>query len=211
VSASLIFRSDFSGAGHRVALRSGDQSRVSGRGSTGKFAYVANRFSNNVSAYRIGAHGALTPVAGSPFIAGSFPTSVAVDPTAKFAYVANNANDDDVSAYRIDDNGALTPVPGSPFAAGRRPASVAVDPTGKFVYVANRGPRTFNGTVSAYRIAVNGALTPVPGAPFPALLAPSSVAITPLVPFASSFAKLKIAKESFDLEESFTLGANSTA
>jgi hypothetical protein len=29
------------------------------------------------------------------------------------------------------------------------------------------------------------------------------------VPFASSFAKLEIAKEGFDLNESFTLGANS--
>jgi hypothetical protein len=36
----------------------------------------------------------------------------------------------------------------------------------------------------------------------------SSVAITPL-PFASAFAKLEIAKDSFDLKESFTLGANS--
>jgi hypothetical protein len=38
---------------------------------------------------------------------------------------------------------------------------------------------------------------------------PSSVAITPLVPFASSFAKLEIEKHRFDLMESFTLGANS--
>jgi hypothetical protein len=38
---------------------------------------------------------------------------------------------------------------------------------------------------------------------------PASVAITPLVPFASSFAKLEIANDSFGLEEHFTLGANS--
>jgi hypothetical protein len=35
------------------------------------------------------------------------------------------------------------------------------------------------------------------------------VAITPLVPFASSFAKLEISKKGFDLNESFTLGKNS--
>ena len=35
------------------------------------------------------------------------------------------------------------------------------------------------------------------------------MAITPLVPFASSFAKLEIAKDSFDLKEFFTLGATS--
>ncbi len=82
---------------------------------------------------------------------------------------------------------------------------MAVDPTGKFAYLANN----VNNNVSAYSIGANGVLTPVPGSPFAAGLEPISVAITPLVPFASSFAKLKIAKESFDLEESFTLGANS--
>ena len=39
-----------------------------------QFAYVANGTSNNVSAYSIGANGALTPVPGSPFAAGSGPT-----------------------------------------------------------------------------------------------------------------------------------------
>jgi 6-phosphogluconolactonase len=82
-----------------------------------QFAYVPNVGSNNVSAYRIGANGALTPVAGSPFAAGSGPFAVAVDPTGKFAYVTN-FGDDNVSAYRIGANGALTPVAGSPFATG---------------------------------------------------------------------------------------------
>ena len=35
-----------------------------------ELVYVANAGSNNVSAYRIGPNGALTPVAGSPFPAG---------------------------------------------------------------------------------------------------------------------------------------------
>jgi 6-phosphogluconolactonase len=46
----------------------------------GRFAYVPNSFNNNVSAYRIGDNGALTPVAGSPFAAGTFPVSVAFGP-----------------------------------------------------------------------------------------------------------------------------------
>ncbi len=65
-------------------------------------------------------------------------------------------------------------------------------------------------SVSAFSIGANGALTPVAGSPFAAGIGPSSVAITPLVPFASSFAKLEIAKQGFDLNESFTLGANSS-
>ena len=184
---------------------------------TGKFAYVANADTNNVSAYSIGANGALTPVPGSPFAAGSFPSSVAVDPTGKFAYVANFGPDPldvpgTVSAYSIGSNGALTPVPGSPFAAGYFTKSVAVDPTGKFAYVASFGLASPGGffvpsTVSAYSIGSNGALTPVPGSPFAAGLGATSVAITPLVPFATSFAKLEIAKQGFVLGELFTLGA----
>jgi 6-phosphogluconolactonase len=114
-----------------------------------QFVYVANEESHNVSAYRIGANGALTPVAGSPFPAGSRPRSVVVDPTGKFAYVANKFGDN-VSAYSIAANGALTPVPGSPFAAGSFfPVSLAVDPTAKFAYVANNSNAS---NISAYSI-----------------------------------------------------------
>jgi hypothetical protein len=55
-----------------------------------QFAYVANFLSNNVSAYSIGSSGALTPIPGSPFAAGFNPSSVAVDPMGRFAYVANS-------------------------------------------------------------------------------------------------------------------------
>jgi hypothetical protein len=127
-----------------------------------------------------------------------------VDPTGKFAYVANEGGNN-VSAYNIAANGALVPVPGSPFAAGSFPLSVAVDPTGKFAYVANDN----DNNVSAYSIVANGALTQLSGSPFTAGNSPALVAITPLVPFASSFAKLKIAQDSFGLKDSFTLGANS--
>jgi hypothetical protein len=46
---------------------------------TGQFAYVANEGSNNVSAYTIDSTtGALSPMAGSPFAAGTGPSSVAI-------------------------------------------------------------------------------------------------------------------------------------
>jgi DNA-binding beta-propeller fold protein YncE len=94
---------------------------------TGKFAYVPNEIGNNVSAYSIGANGALTQAPGSPFLAGNGPFSVAVDPTAKFAYVPNLFGNN-VSAYSISANGALTPVPGSPFLTGIGPRSIAITP-----------------------------------------------------------------------------------
>ncbi len=99
---------------------------------------------------------------------------------AQFAYVANSNN---VSAYSIGSGGVLTPVPGSPFPVGPNPASVAVDPTGKFAYVVNdsNAPEV-PGTVSAFTIGSNGALTSVPGSPFPAGDTPDSVAVDPTGP-----------------------------
>jgi 6-phosphogluconolactonase len=150
-----------------------------------EFVYVANADSNTVSAYRIAENGALTPVARSPFPAGSEPYSVAVDPLGGFVYVANGGSyplnssvSGSVSGYRIAANGALKPVPRSPFPAGSFSLSVAVDPLDRFVYVATSGSYpAFNGSVSGYRIAANGALKPVAGSPFTAGILPFSVAV----------------------------------
>jgi 6-phosphogluconolactonase len=98
-------------------FKAGDLPQSVALDPTGKFAYVANSNGNNVSAYRIGANGALMPVTNSPFAAASFPTSVGVDPTGKFAYVANG-NDNNVSAYRVGANGGLTQLSGSPSQLG---------------------------------------------------------------------------------------------
>jgi 6-phosphogluconolactonase (cycloisomerase 2 family) len=151
---------------------------------SGKFLYVANGSelcpacpgANTVSAYTIGATGALTPIAGSPFAAGAGPFSVAVDPTGRFVYVANQFSAN-VSAYSINGaTGALTPISGSPFAAGTNPFSVVVHPTGKFLYVVN----IVSGNVSAYSInAATGALTPISGSPFGAGHESALAAVSP--------------------------------
>jgi DNA-binding beta-propeller fold protein YncE/tetratricopeptide (TPR) repeat protein len=148
---------------------------------SGKFAYVANTSSNNVSAFTIDvATGALTAVVGSPFAAGASPTSVTVHP-GKFAYVAN-VGSKNVSVFTINAaTGALTAVPRSPFTAGMGPFSVTVDPSGKFAYVAN----VSSNNVSAFTIkATTGALTAVAGSPFAAGTAPRSVTVDPSGKFA---------------------------
>ncbi|MGA6829395.1 lactonase family protein, partial [Nitrospira sp. NS4] len=92
----------------------------------------------------------------SPVAAGTAPSSVTVDPTGRWAYVANQSSND-VSAYTINSaTGALTAVNGSPFATESRPASGAVDMTGRWAYVAN----STSNNVSAYRIeGTTGLLT----------------------------------------------------
>ncbi len=126
--------------------------------------------------------------------AGISPRSIAVDPTGKFAYVANFSFAEvfvgDVSMFSIDANtGLLTPI-GPRVPAEHGPAAVIVHPSGKFAYVANSGDQGGGedvGAVSIYNVdATTGALTPagtVRGG-CPQLCAPHSVAIDPAGKFA---------------------------
>ena len=129
---------------------------------SGKFLFVANFSSGDVSAYTISSSdGALIPVIGSPFTAGTAPLSIAVDPSGKFVFVGNQ-NSNNVSAFAVGANGTLTQVVGSPFATDVVPRSVAVDRSGKYLYVA-----TGAGTISAFSIdSTSGVLSVVTGSPF---------------------------------------------
>jgi len=68
---------------------------------TGEFAYVANFGSNNVSAFTIDPRtGALTAV-GVPVTSGASPSSLAVEPTGRFAYLrAHSAHHRQVAPRR---------------------------------------------------------------------------------------------------------------
>jgi 6-phosphogluconolactonase len=129
----------------------------------GKFLYVANQGSNNVSAYTIASDGTLAPVAGSPFALTAPGVDVAVDPSGKFALVAQgsqSAGTGAIAVFSIAASGALTPVPGSPFVLQHNPHAVIIDPAGNYVYTAGM-------SVEAFSIdQTTGALTPVPGEPF---------------------------------------------
>lgn len=150
---------------------------------SGKFAYVADGGDNsdgspgvNVSAYAINAiSGALTSIGTIP--AGMSPSSIAIDPSGKFTYVANSGSNN-VSVYSIDaTTGILTSI--GPIAAGTNPSSVAVDPLGKFAYVVNSG----SNDVSMYTInATTGTLTSI--GTIPAGTSPNSMAIDPSGKFA---------------------------
>jgi 6-phosphogluconolactonase len=133
----------------------------------GKFLYAPDSINNAVFSFSIGADGSLTPVAGSPFAAGTQPVSVAVDTGNQFLYTANEGSND-ISAYTIS-SGALTQVKGSPFAStpgGTTPAQpvfLTVDASNQFVYIGNQGPEN----ISAYNInAVDGTLVAVKNMPF---------------------------------------------
>src|SRR5262249_37820197 len=128
-----------------------------------QFVLVANSGSNDVSAYSINpGSGALAPVSGSPFLAGSSPMSVSTDLQGRFAYVANNGSND-ISAFAINPTtGVLSRVAGSPFAAGTGPQSVVVDGSSEFVYAGNFGSQNIS------ELALNpatGGLSAISGSP----------------------------------------------
>jgi DNA-binding beta-propeller fold protein YncE len=136
--------------------------------------YVVGNGSSNVAALDIGATGSLTPVPGSPFAAGAKAVSIAMTPDGRRAYVVNASTvPPSVSAYNVTATGALVPIAGV-FYVGALPLGNAVTPNGQFMYVNNRD----SGDVSAFEIHGTGAMTVVPGSPFPVGGLPVGIAVS---------------------------------
>jgi 6-phosphogluconolactonase (cycloisomerase 2 family) len=125
------------------------------------YLYATNDTTDNVSVFSINSgSGALTEISGSPFSIETLevgPLSISVDPSGRFAYVANST--DSLSAFDIDSTtGALSLMTGSPVTAGDNPSAVTIDPTGRFLYNTN----IVSDNVTAFTIDTStGALTPI--------------------------------------------------
>jgi 6-phosphogluconolactonase (cycloisomerase 2 family) len=113
--------------------------------------------------------GTLTPLAGSPFVAGALqaysggptvvpqPSSIASDPTGGYVYVTD-FNNGVVLGFSVA-SGSLTPLTSgtkgtNSFPAGNQPSAVVVDPGGGYAFVAN----SLDSTLTGYTID-NGALS----------------------------------------------------
>jgi 6-phosphogluconolactonase len=137
----------------------------------GKYVYAANT-DGTISAYNIdSSSGALNPICGGSTgiicpSAGTYPTSITVDPSGLFAYVVDTVGGN-ILAYTITD-GELSPL--QTVAAGNYPTSVTVDQSGH-VYVANMG----DNTVSAYTIQSDGTLVELAHSPFQTGTSPASI------------------------------------
>lgn len=135
----------------------------------GKLLYVSNGGggigSPNLAAFSIDTTtGLLTQVGSTTMNNGVNPQAVAIDPSGKYAYVAQQGAAQ-IAAYSIDaSTGATTAVPGSPFATPPNPSCVVVHPNGKFVYASASGA----GQIAAFAIGSSGALTAISGSPFAA-------------------------------------------
>jgi len=126
---------------------------------TGKFAYSANRNSDNITVFSIDSAGGLTKTA--QVVAGSDPYAISILSISPktFLYVANSGSNN-ISAYEINaTTGALTPLAGSPFATGGvAPWSIATTSDGKFAYVAHFSEAhsiAGTGSKDIYRYTIN--------------------------------------------------------
>jgi 6-phosphogluconolactonase (cycloisomerase 2 family) len=143
-----------------------------------RFAFVPNMADGTLSSFTVNASTGQLRHNGYQLV-GHIPSFVAVDPRAKFVYVANS-DSNNISAFSISTAGQLTPVPGQPFADEISPLSLVIDPTGSFLYSANSG----SGNIQAYSIdSQTGELISIQGSPFAAAGVPSSLAIDPLGKF----------------------------
>ncbi len=144
------------------------------------FAYVVNAagiyFYDTIEAYTINANTGTLNSIGTLAATGYNPVSIVIDPTGKYAFVANAG--ESVSVYSINaGTGALTNISIDYLLAGTSPRSVTVDPTGKFVYVASETTNSSN-YVTAYSISpTTGALTNIGSVSSNG--SPSSIAVDP--------------------------------
>lgn len=159
--------------------------------SKSEFAYVLTGYA--VSMFTVdsckGTFTAMTPVSVATGYA--FPQNVnaeqmVVDPSGRFAYVANlvsNVSDEaTISMYTIDPGtGVLTATAPATVPTGFYPQGIAIDPSGRFVYTANSD----DNSVSMFTInQTTGILTPTTPATVPAGSSPGFVTIDPSGRFA---------------------------
>jgi 6-phosphogluconolactonase (cycloisomerase 2 family) len=128
----------------------------------GQNLYAANYGQGTVSAFSIGAGGALTQI-GTGVTSGastsSTPYRVIVSPGGNYVY-SSNFDAGTVSTFSIGAGGALTQIGTgvtSGSGSGSGPWGLATTPNGQYLYVSNY----YDGTVSTFSIGAGGALTAV--------------------------------------------------
>lgn len=112
-----------------------------------------------LSSFTISKNGQLAPLSSHVNDGGTAACWIAVDPSGRFAYVANNLSAS-ISSYTIG-RGTVTLLNGTAASgAGPNDMATAQDRGASFLYVLAAG----TGTVGAFRINADGSLTPITGA-----------------------------------------------
>jgi 6-phosphogluconolactonase len=129
---------------------------------SGKYLYVMNSASENISVFSINATtGTLTQLAGSPFSIGLSPLNMQVSPSGKFLFVTGVGTvfTSYIEAFSIH-SGVLAYASLTP-SDGVNPYGLVINPAGNYLYVGN----TSSNSLTIFSIASNGTLTQVAGSP----------------------------------------------
>jgi 6-phosphogluconolactonase (cycloisomerase 2 family) len=145
--------------------------------ASSSYLYVTDSANSKVLGYTIAASGSLTPLSGSPYQAGGGPSSVVVDPTYSYVYVAN-AQDSSVTEYSMS-NGELTSI--GTESTGLQPIAIGLDPsTNRFLYTVNFLGSSINGTISGFELnTTTGTLLVSKDSPYKSDALPTAVAAIP--------------------------------
>jgi 6-phosphogluconolactonase (cycloisomerase 2 family) len=130
----------------------------------GSTMYVTARLSGQLSMFDIGAGGALTEKAGSPFgtFAGARDVRTVQLPVGNFLYVtAPNEASNRLISHSIATDGTLTQIDAD--TTGTTPTAMTATPAGDFLYLVNEGSLTVSGYVINQ---TDGTLTELAGSPF---------------------------------------------
>jgi DNA-binding beta-propeller fold protein YncE len=137
----------------------------------GKFVIAVSNGSSTlfglIAVFTLDGATGLLSASGTPSRTGADPSSLTLDPSGKFVYVADTA-DATISAFTLNStSGALSPVSGSPFPSGGQgtfngPLGIVADAAGKYIYVCNA-----SNDISVFTFnSQTGALTALAGSPF---------------------------------------------
>ena len=139
----------------------------------GKYLYVLNQSSQNISAYGIDSvTGQLLSLPRSPFGGARSSNSIVADSIGERLYAGDLAA---IIGYRSFDNrGGLGMLPGSPFDGVSGAYGLSIDLSESFLYSANN---TGN-TISGFQVdRTSGNLTQLPDSPYPAGTNPTSITL----------------------------------
>jgi 6-phosphogluconolactonase (cycloisomerase 2 family) len=147
---------------------------------SGTHMYVADMDSDSVGGFSVGATGALTPIAGSPFAtsgARGFGDDVVINAAGTFVYVHDLAN---IYCFKVSERtGALTLL--ETIAGPRAPGGIALDPHGTFLYAVGAGT---NSILTYSMNASTGRLTPAGSSPMLERNGAYTISISPTGRFA---------------------------
>lgn len=138
---------------------------ISGNGSSISVTPDGGRLytcsTNGFYGFSVGADGSLTGLAGFPLTGAEYRcAALAITPDGHYLIATDNSTEK-ITSYAIGADGSLTRAAPWTLTGGINPEELAMAPNGRTAYAQNVGSGVIPGTISAFSIGADGALTHV--------------------------------------------------